>query len=142
MNLTEAEGILALEVEISTALKLATSQDEFYDDWRLQLAAERIIERIFQAATALADKHQIGYFGDDGLQYLRGMRNRLAHNYLDIDVDILWNTLVEDIPQVNERMGDDITAALEVIEEHRRHQRDDAGQWTAEHLSRVNDTDV
>lgn len=104
--------------------------------------AERIIERIFQAATALADKHQIGYFGDDGLQYLRGMRNRLAHNYLDIDVDIVWNTLDEDIPVVNERMLDDISVALDVVEEHRRHQKDDAAQWTTEHLSRIDDPDV
>lgn len=141
MKLAEAEGILALEAEISTALRLTTNRDDFLNDWRLQLAAERIVERIFQAAAAFADRHQIGYFGDDGLRYLRGMRNRLAHNYLDVDVDILWNTLIEDIPLVKERMRGDVTAALEIIEQHRRHQQADAAEWTSEHLSPIDDPD-
>ena len=32
---------------------------------------------------------------------IKGMRNRAAHGYEDFDVDILWNTLKEDLPALN-----------------------------------------
>lgn len=30
-------------------------------------------------------------------QRIAGMRNRLVHAYLDVDLDIVWNTLVVDL---------------------------------------------
>jgi uncharacterized protein with HEPN domain len=27
-----------------------------------------------------------------------GMRNRLVHNYFDVDLDLLWTTVVDDLP--------------------------------------------
>jgi len=29
-----------------------------------------------------------------------GMRNRLIHGYFDIDLDRVWDTIVEDVPQL------------------------------------------
>ena len=31
---------------------------------------------------------------------VRGMRNRLAHDYLGIDVDEVWRTIVVDVPEL------------------------------------------
>lgn len=31
---------------------------------------------------------------------IRGMRNRLAHDYLGIDVDVVWRTVSVDVPQL------------------------------------------
>jgi uncharacterized protein with HEPN domain len=33
-----------------------------------------------------------------------GMRNRLVHGYVDIDRDILWNTVTQAMPPVAERL--------------------------------------
>lgn len=33
-------------------------------------------------------------------QFIRGMRNALAHNYENMTMDRLWNTIHEDIPQL------------------------------------------
>jgi uncharacterized protein with HEPN domain len=27
-----------------------------------------------------------------------GMRNRLVHAYLDVDLEVVWNTMVSDLP--------------------------------------------
>ncbi len=39
---------------------------------------------------------------------LRGVRNRLVHGYFEIDADIVWQTVVRDIP----RLRDQIAAIL------------------------------
>jgi len=31
---------------------------------------------------------------------IAGMRNRLVHAYLDVDLDIVWNTVLSDLPPV------------------------------------------
>ena len=31
---------------------------------------------------------------------IRGMRNRIAHDYFGIDLEVLWHTVVEDLPKL------------------------------------------
>jgi uncharacterized protein with HEPN domain len=38
-----------------------------------------------------------------------GMRNRLVHAYFDVDLDILWNTVIQALPPLRAQ----IQAALE-----------------------------
>jgi uncharacterized protein with HEPN domain len=40
---------------------------------------------------------------------ITGMRNRLIHAYFDIDLDILWKTLTEDIPPLLEGLEKAVT---------------------------------
>lgn len=35
---------------------------------------------------------------------MRGMRNRMIHNYFDINVDVVWNTIKEDLPQLKQQI--------------------------------------
>lgn len=35
---------------------------------------------------------------------IRGMRNFHAHDYENVDLEIVWNTLIEDIPALKERL--------------------------------------
>lgn len=37
---------------------------------------------------------------------IAGFRNMAVHNYFDIDLDIVWHTLKEDIPVLKEKLGD------------------------------------
>jgi len=34
---------------------------------------------------------------------MRGMRNRIAHGYFDIDLDIVWQTVTSAIPTLNQQ---------------------------------------
>ena len=35
---------------------------------------------------------------------IRGMRNLHAHDYENVDLEIVWNTLIEDIPHLKEQI--------------------------------------
>ena len=37
-------------------------------------------------------------------QQMRGMRNRVAHGYFDIDLDIVWNTVQSAFPELREQI--------------------------------------
>jgi len=130
----EAEAVLGLHLEIAVAAQLADDESAFRDDWRLRYAAERIVERVFQAAQALPEPLRERHFGGDGFRALRGMRNRLAHNYLDIDDDILWESLADDLPEVGARLADDADRARRTLDALTTDETADPAAWRRSHL--------
>lgn len=67
------------------------------DDLMLAFAVVRALTVIGEAATHLTEefctKHpQIPW------ENIIGMRNWLIHAYFDVDLDIVWNTLTQDLP--------------------------------------------
>lgn len=137
MTPDEAEAILALADEVATGVELADDEAAFRGDWRIRYAAERVVERVFQAASDLPEHLQERYFGGDGFRALRGMRNRLAHNYLDIDDDILWESVSADLPAVADRLAADIADARALIDGLLADEAGDPGAWDRDHLGPV-----
>lgn len=139
MNAETREAVLALEAELEQAAHLADliSQDpDAFDRGEtviLQLAVERIMERVFQAATALPPDTQVRYFGADAMQYLRGMRNRLAHNYLGVDNVVLRMTIADDLPPALRRLSADAEAARRSLHQDRE-EIPDPDDWARTHL--------
>jgi uncharacterized protein with HEPN domain len=72
-------------------------RDDFNRDRMLQLAIVRLVEIIGEAATRVSPEGQQQY-GSVPWQQARGMRNRLIHGYDRVDLDILWNTVQDDLP--------------------------------------------
>jgi uncharacterized protein with HEPN domain len=35
---------------------------------------------------------------------LRGVRNRLVHGYFDIDAEVVWQTIISDVPRLREQL--------------------------------------
>jgi uncharacterized protein with HEPN domain len=35
---------------------------------------------------------------------MRGMRNRMAHGYFDIDLDIVWDTVTTSLPELEPKL--------------------------------------
>ncbi|UCF95099.1 MAG: DUF86 domain-containing protein [Desulfobacterales bacterium] len=70
---------------------------DLHTDRQLALALVKSIEIIGEAASKVSDKCR-----DDLPQIpwrsIIGMRNRLIHAYFDINRDILWMTVIEDLP--------------------------------------------
>jgi uncharacterized protein with HEPN domain len=141
MTPDEAEAILALEDEVTVGVELADDETAFRADWRIRYAAERVVERVFQAAGDLPEELQERYFGDDGFRALRGMRNRLAHNYLDIDDEILWESVNNDLPTVRDRLAADAAEARALIDRLLAEQPVDPSGWDLEHLGEVSPTE-
>ncbi len=66
-------------------------------DRKLVLALVKSIEIIGEAAANVTKESQNKY-SHIPWQNIIGMRNRLIHAYFDINLDILWKTITEDIP--------------------------------------------
>lgn len=74
--------------------KTRASLDE---DVMLQLALTRAVEVIGEAASKVSGECQQA---TPQLPWsaIIGMRNRLIHAYFDINLDVLWRTVINDIP--------------------------------------------
>lgn len=73
------------------------TREELDADEMLSLSLVRLLEIIGEAANGVSmdfrEKHpQISW------KKMIGLRNRLIHGYFDINLDIVWDTVVEDLP--------------------------------------------
>lgn len=74
-------------------------QPAYQRDETLRLAAEAITHRIGEAVNRLSD----AYLADQPLvpwRQIRAMRNLVAHDYGRVDHQMVWNTLVIDLPSL------------------------------------------
>ena len=66
-------------------------------DRMLELSLVRLVEIIGEAATRVSEEGQKRYPSVPWRE-ARGMRNRLVHGYDQIDLDVLWATIQDDLP--------------------------------------------
>lgn len=73
---------------------------DFLEDKKTQQAVILNIMVIGEAATKLADEYPefIAQFSQVEWKSMRGMRNRLAHGYFDINLEIVWETVKQALP--------------------------------------------
>jgi uncharacterized protein with HEPN domain len=69
----------------------------------LELALVRLVEIVGEAANRLPEEDQLRYPSIPWREVV-GMRNRLVHGYDAIDLDVLWDTLQIDLPQLIEEL--------------------------------------
>ncbi|GIV83663.1 MAG: hypothetical protein KatS3mg052_0670 [Candidatus Roseilinea sp.] len=76
--------------------RLARRQDLDHDR-KLTLALVKDIEIIGEAAYQISEatRQQLPQIPRDDIV---GMRHRLVHAYFDINLDVLWNTVKDDLP--------------------------------------------
>lgn len=75
------------------------SRDDLATDDMLRLALTKLVEIVGEAAKQLTASGRQQYPNvawDDAAR----MRDRLVHHYFDIDLDVLWATVTEDLPAV------------------------------------------
>jgi len=77
-------------------------RESLHDDRKLVLALVKAIEIIGEAAVNVTKECREDLPGIPWTN-ITGMRNRLIHAYFDINLDILWQTVTEDLkPLINE----------------------------------------
>jgi uncharacterized protein with HEPN domain len=69
----------------------------------LELALVRLVEIVGEAANRLPVEDQSRYPSIPWKEIV-GMRNHLVHGYDAIDVDVLWDTVRIDLPQLIEEL--------------------------------------
>lgn len=106
-----AEDRVPLQHKLDAARKAQTwsagrDREALTVDEQLSLALQRLIEILGEAAKKVSEPTR-SQAADIPWRAIAGMRNRLIHAYFDVDLDILWNTVVEDLPP--------LIAALEAL---------------------------
>jgi len=76
---------------------------DFVDDRLLTLAVIKELEIIGEAASKLSTEFRINHSEIQWIDII-GMRNRLTHGYFDIDLDLVWITVLEDLPTLQEQL--------------------------------------
>jgi uncharacterized protein with HEPN domain len=95
-------------------LEFSTGKSRFDldTDRMLNLSLVHLLEIIGEAAVGVSAEFRTKY-PDVPWNEIVGMRNRLIHGYYDIDLDIVWRTIEEDIPP--------LVTELEKIIAHEEH---------------------
>ena len=73
------------------------SRDEFKADRAVSLAVIRLLEVLGEAANGVSDPVKGTHRGIPWSQMV-STRNRLIHGYYDVDLDVVWSTVSEDVP--------------------------------------------
>ena len=90
--------------QIALTLAKGRVRDDLDTDVGLRRALERALEVIWEAANHL-DPAFCALHPEIPWRLLVGMRNRLVHGYADVDSDITWTTVNEDLPSLIESVG-------------------------------------
>ena len=69
----------------------------FLKNSMMQDAVMRQIEIIGEAARYISDEFQEKHAELPWFQ-MRGIRNKIVHDYLEINVDVIWDTVKNDLP--------------------------------------------
>ena len=79
------------------------ARDELDTDRMLAMALVKEIEIIGEAAYQMAEESRLEVAGIRWPAVI-GMRHRLIHGYAEIDLDVLWGTLIDDLPPMIEAL--------------------------------------
>lgn len=73
------------------------TRQDLEDDLMLRLALTKLVEIVGEAAKQVSSATRAGH-PEVPWRAAARMRDRLVHHYFDIDLDILWQTVNEDLP--------------------------------------------
>ncbi|MGK7956269.1 MAG: DUF86 domain-containing protein [Crocosphaera sp.] len=73
------------------------TREDLDNDRMLSLALVRLIEIMGEAANNVSQSNQAQYSKIPWRQII-GMRNRIVHAYFDVDLEIVWQVITEDLP--------------------------------------------
>lgn len=70
---------------------------DIHSDEMLALSLVRLLEIVGEAASDVSEDYRKGH-PDVPWKKMVGLRNRLIHGYFDVNYDIVWDTVVSDLP--------------------------------------------
>jgi uncharacterized protein with HEPN domain len=73
------------------------NRHDLKNDRKLELALVKCVEIIGEAANSVSKECKNNFPQIPWIDII-GMRNRLIHAYFEINLDILWKTLTDDLP--------------------------------------------
>ena len=89
--------------EEAVVLSSETSLNDLVADRVMQLALQKLVEIVGEAANRVSEETQ-QYYQEIPWPQIIGMRNRLVHGYDDVNLDILWKIIQNDLPPLIEQL--------------------------------------
>jgi|SRR6185295_1324988 len=87
-----------LDVSLQAVAKVrGKSRQEFDKDEDLRLAVAHLIQMIGEAARRVSPETRERYPLIPWTDIV-GMRHKLVHDYMDIDFDVVWSVVTDDLP--------------------------------------------
>ena len=80
------------------------TRDAFDQDDRTVDAVIRNLQIIGEAAKAIPDSIRAGYPNVEWKK-IAGLRDILAHQYFEVDLDIIWDVLQNKLPELDRELG-------------------------------------
>jgi uncharacterized protein with HEPN domain len=82
------------------------AQADFIQDKRTQQAVVMSLIVLGEAATKVMDQHPAFAQQHQQIQWrsMRGMCNRIAHGYFDINLEVVWDTVQSALPELKSQL--------------------------------------
>jgi uncharacterized protein with HEPN domain len=92
--------------EQATIYTEGMAKEDFLADKRTQQAVILNLVILGEAATKLMDRYPELTDSRPEIDWraIRGMRNRIAHGYYDINLDVVWETVATALPDLEKRL--------------------------------------
>ena len=83
------------------------SKEDFMADPKTQDAVIMNILVIGELAARLLDKHPgfASQYPQIPWQFMKGIRNRMAHGYFELDMDVIWDTVATELLVLENNLG-------------------------------------
>ena len=83
-----------------------TDREAFLDDRRTQRAVVMSLVIVGEAASKLMDQYPDFTTAHPQVPWrsMRGMRNRIAHGYFDINLEVVWDTVQTALPELLQQL--------------------------------------
>jgi uncharacterized protein with HEPN domain len=92
------DDMIAYSSDIQTFVGTMTAE-EFYADRKTHFAVIRCLEVIGEAAKMIPDKYRKSA-PELPWKQIAGTRDRLIHNYMGVDLFLVWNIVEHEIPRM------------------------------------------
>lgn len=78
---------------------------DFFDDKKTMTACAFSVSQIGELAKEL-DTETTNKYTDIPWNGIKGMRNRIVHDYENVDLSVLWGTIKESLPDLKDKLKD------------------------------------
>ncbi|MGC2785488.1 MAG: DUF86 domain-containing protein [Roseiarcus sp.] len=96
-----------MQMAASDALRFVDgmNKEDFLADKRTQQAVVMSLVIIGETSARIMDRHSEFVAGNPEIPWrgMRGMRNRVAHGYFDVNLDVVWDTIQIALPDLLSR---------------------------------------
>lgn len=92
-------GLIVDSAQEAVDLAASRTKAAYDEDRVLRLALAQLVQRIGEAARRLSPEFRERHSGIPW-EAVIGMRNRIVHDYMNVDDEILWATVRSDLPSL------------------------------------------